>query len=103
MTSRGEWRPAFADVGDQYVVAIGSSAYVAATFAAGAPVSIASSPGTPAKKPAADVAIAESGAPAKKSAKKMYKPVKKSEINSRKMVPMKKAKKAGKKTPKRPK
>ena len=40
--SRGEWRPAFADVGDQYVVAIGSSAYVAATFAADAPVSIAS-------------------------------------------------------------
>src|SRR5688572_9861499 len=66
--SRGEWRPAFADVGDQYVVAIGSSAYVAATFAADAPVSIASSAGTPAKKPAAEVVIAESGAPATKVA-----------------------------------
>jgi N-acetylmuramoyl-L-alanine amidase len=66
--SRGEWRPAFADVGDQYVVAIGSSSYVAATFAADARVAIASPAGTPAKKPAAEIAIAESGAPAKKAA-----------------------------------
>jgi N-acetylmuramoyl-L-alanine amidase len=31
--SRGQWQPAFADVGDQYIVAIGSKAFVAATFA----------------------------------------------------------------------
>jgi N-acetylmuramoyl-L-alanine amidase len=31
--SRGEWRPPFADVGDRFVVAIGSKAFVAATFA----------------------------------------------------------------------
>jgi N-acetylmuramoyl-L-alanine amidase len=31
--SRGEWRPSFADVGDHFVVAIGSKAFVAATFA----------------------------------------------------------------------
>jgi N-acetylmuramoyl-L-alanine amidase len=31
--SRGQWQPAFADVGDQYVVAIGTKAFVAATFA----------------------------------------------------------------------
>jgi len=34
--SRGQWRPAFADVGDQYIVAIGTKAFVAATFANGA-------------------------------------------------------------------
>jgi N-acetylmuramoyl-L-alanine amidase len=66
--SRGEWRPAFADVGDQYIVAIGSSSFVAATFAAEAPAVVASSPATPAKKPAAEIAIAESGAPAPKAA-----------------------------------
>jgi N-acetylmuramoyl-L-alanine amidase len=32
-SSRGQWRPAFADVGDQYIVAIGSKSFVAATFA----------------------------------------------------------------------
>ena len=31
--SRGQWQPAFADVGDQYIVAIGTKAFVAATFA----------------------------------------------------------------------
>jgi N-acetylmuramoyl-L-alanine amidase len=31
--SRGEWRPPFADVGDRFIVAIGSKAFVAATFA----------------------------------------------------------------------
>jgi N-acetylmuramoyl-L-alanine amidase len=31
--SRGEWQPAFADVGDQYIVAIGTKKFVAATFA----------------------------------------------------------------------
>ena len=31
--SRGQWQPAFADVGDQYLVAIGTKAFVAATFA----------------------------------------------------------------------
>jgi N-acetylmuramoyl-L-alanine amidase len=31
--SRGQWQPAFADVGDQYIVAIGTRAFVAATFA----------------------------------------------------------------------
>lgn len=66
--SRGEWRPAFADVGDRYIVAIGSSAFVAATFASEAPASLASSSRTPAKKPAAEVAIAERGAPAPKPA-----------------------------------
>ena len=30
--SRGRWQPAFADVGDQYVVAVGTRAFVAATF-----------------------------------------------------------------------
>src|SRR5689334_20810515 len=30
--SRGQWQPAFADVGDQYIVAVGSKAFVAATF-----------------------------------------------------------------------
>ncbi|MEJ0035168.1 MAG: N-acetylmuramoyl-L-alanine amidase [Gammaproteobacteria bacterium] len=35
--SRGQWQPAFADVGDQYIVAIGSKAFVAATFAKDAP------------------------------------------------------------------
>jgi N-acetylmuramoyl-L-alanine amidase len=66
--SRGEWRPAFADVGDQYVVAIGSSAFVAATFATDVPAAVASSSGTPAKRPAAEIAIAENGAPATKAA-----------------------------------
>jgi N-acetylmuramoyl-L-alanine amidase len=32
-TSRGEWAPAFADVGDRFVVAIGTKAFVAAAFA----------------------------------------------------------------------
>jgi N-acetylmuramoyl-L-alanine amidase len=32
-SSRGQWQPAFADVGDQYIVAIGSKSFVAATFA----------------------------------------------------------------------
>jgi N-acetylmuramoyl-L-alanine amidase len=32
-SSRGQWQPAFADVGDQYLVAIGTKAFVAATFA----------------------------------------------------------------------
>lgn len=32
-SSRGQWRPAFADVPDQYIVAIGNSKFVAATFA----------------------------------------------------------------------
>lgn len=36
--SRGQWQPAFADVGDQYIVAIGSKAFVAATFAGGSKV-----------------------------------------------------------------
>jgi N-acetylmuramoyl-L-alanine amidase len=31
--SRAQWQPAFADVGDQYIVAIGSKSYVASTFA----------------------------------------------------------------------
>src|SRR6185369_5638046 len=31
--SRGQWQPAFADVGDQYIVAVGSKAFIAATFA----------------------------------------------------------------------
>ncbi|MEJ1965248.1 MAG: N-acetylmuramoyl-L-alanine amidase [Gammaproteobacteria bacterium] len=31
--SRGEWQPAFADVGDRFIVAIGTNAFVAATFA----------------------------------------------------------------------
>jgi len=35
--SRGQWQPAFADVGDQYIVAIGTKAFVAATFAKDAP------------------------------------------------------------------
>jgi N-acetylmuramoyl-L-alanine amidase len=65
---RGEWRPAFADVGDQYIVAIGSSSFVAATFATETPVSIASSPATPVKTPAAEIAIAERGAPTRKAA-----------------------------------
>lgn len=65
--SRGEWRPAFADVGDQYIVAIGSSSFVAATFAAQAPATIASSSGAPAKKSEAELAIAEKGAPAPKA------------------------------------
>ena len=30
--ARGEWRPAFADVGDSYVVAIGTKAFVASAF-----------------------------------------------------------------------
>ena len=34
-SSRGEWQPAFADVGNRFVVAIGSKAFVAATFAKG--------------------------------------------------------------------
>lgn len=32
-SSRGQWQPAFADVGDQYIVAIGTKTFVAATFA----------------------------------------------------------------------
>ena len=30
--SRGQWQPAFADVADQYLVAIGTKAFVTATF-----------------------------------------------------------------------
>ena len=40
--SRGQWQPAFADVGDQYIVAIGSKAFVAATFAKDATVAAVS-------------------------------------------------------------
>ena len=36
--SRGQWQPAFADVSDQYIVAVGSKAFVAATFAKDATV-----------------------------------------------------------------
>ena len=32
-TSSGQWQPAFADVGDQYLIAIGTRPFVAATFA----------------------------------------------------------------------
>ena len=34
-SSRGEWQPAFADVSYRFIVAIGSKAFVAATFAKG--------------------------------------------------------------------
>jgi N-acetylmuramoyl-L-alanine amidase len=40
--SRGEWQPAFADVGDQFIVAIGTKAFVASTFAKGALPAVAS-------------------------------------------------------------
>jgi N-acetylmuramoyl-L-alanine amidase len=46
--SRGAWQPAFADVGDQYIVAIGTKAFVAATFANdGAERKVASARKTP--------------------------------------------------------
>jgi N-acetylmuramoyl-L-alanine amidase len=41
--SRGEWLPAFADIGDRYVVAIGTKAFVASTFAEGPKVAAAAS------------------------------------------------------------
>ena len=45
--SRGEWQPAFADVGNRFIVAIGTNSFVAATFAKqrGAPVASASDSG----------------------------------------------------------
>ena len=50
-TSRGEWQPAFADVSDRFIVAIGSKTFVAATFAKDAsPVKLAAG-GMPSTRP----------------------------------------------------
>jgi N-acetylmuramoyl-L-alanine amidase len=60
-SSRGEWRPAFADVGDQYIVAIGTKAFVAATFAQDeAEGKVASSRQRPASQSARKTSIATS-------------------------------------------
>jgi N-acetylmuramoyl-L-alanine amidase len=58
--SRGQWQPAFADVGDQYIVAIGSRAFVAATFAQGASGSKVASRKVP--QSAGDTSVAKSTA-----------------------------------------
>jgi len=70
-SSRGQWQPAFADVGDQYIVAIGSKSYVAATFAKDAPESrVASRNAASSQREFAaatssvpDVSVAKSSAP----------------------------------------
>ncbi len=51
-SSRGEWQPAFADVGDRFVVAIGSKAFVAAAFAMGSTGAQMASATAPATAPA---------------------------------------------------
>ncbi len=65
--SRGEWLPPFADIGDRFIVAIGTKSFVAATFADGpkvaASTSAASSPSPAASTSAAAARRGEKSAP----------------------------------------
>ena len=57
-TSSGQWQPAFADVGDQYLIAIGTRPFVAATFAKdGAETKVAASRKAPVRPSAGNTSV----------------------------------------------